>query len=104
MSSIADMIKKQYEKEAGEELKEKKFVVKKEKKPKSVVETGKMKRVSLWIDKGTYDKIQDIVAILKEDSMAKPYANESELIRNMIRKGVPAVIEDFKRMFPELNF
>jgi len=105
MSSIADLIKKQYEKESTEGLKEKKALVKREKKfRKSVVETGKMKRISLWIDRDTYGKIQGIVAVLKKDLMAEAYANESELIRSMIRKGIPEVLEEFKRMFPKLGF
>lgn len=104
MSSITDLIKKQYEKEAIDRFKEKKVTIKREKKPKkSVVETDNMKRISLWIDKKAYNEIQDIVAVLKEDLMARVYANESELIRNAIRKGVPEVLDEFRRMFPKLK-
>jgi hypothetical protein len=98
MSSIADLIKKQYEKGSSEESKQKKEI----KSGKSIVETEKMKRISLWLDKETYNMIQDLISTLKKDHLALPYASESELIRSMIRKGFPNLVSDFQKMFPDL--
>lgn len=103
MSSIADLIRKQYEKGPPKRLEERKVDVERGKRKKGVVETEKMKRVSLWLDKETYHKIQRLAAALREDSMARVYANESELIRSVIRKGLPEVLKEFKRMFPGLD-
>ncbi|MFW9942813.1 MAG: hypothetical protein ACFFFT_17395 [Candidatus Thorarchaeota archaeon] len=100
MSSIADLIKKQYEKGSSEESKPKKEL----KNRKSIVETVNMKRISLWLDKDTYNIIQQLIYTLKKDQMALAYANESNLIRNSIKKGFPLLISDFQKMFPNLNF
>jgi|GEM_PF-2515945 len=103
MSSIADLIRKQYEKGSPKSFEEKKVGGEKRKPKKGVVETENMKRISLWLDKETYYEIQRLAAALREDSMARAYANESELIRSVIRKGLPEVLREFKRMFPGLD-
>lgn len=103
MSSIADLIRKQYEKESPKGLEEKKVGGERRKPKKGIVETERMKRISLWLDKETYHEIQRLASALREDSMARAYANESELIRSVIRKGLPEVLKEFKRMFPGLD-
>lgn len=113
MSSIGDLIKKEYEKkfdEKKEEVKKKSKVKRIEsksstiKRTQSIIETNNMRRISFWLDKDLYDEIQVLIEILDKDPLGKTYSNESELIRNLIRKGLPYLQSDFKRMFPHLIF
>lgn len=63
-----------------------------------------MKRISLWLDKETYTMIQNLINTLKKEQLASVFTNESELIRNLIKKGFPNLISDFQKMFPNLAF
>jgi len=100
VSSIADLIKKQYERSADDKGRERK----EGKGRRSNLETENMKRVSLWLDKETYSMIQNLIDALRKEPLASAFATESELIRNLIRKGFPALISDFQKMFPNLSF
>ena len=63
VSSIADLIKKQYERSADDKGRERK----EGKGRRSNLETENMKRVSLWLDKETYGMIQDLIDVLRKE-------------------------------------
>ncbi|MHA1410455.1 MAG: hypothetical protein ACTSQY_09165 [Candidatus Odinarchaeia archaeon] len=78
----------------------KKQELKRERTPtNSAVETQEMIKVSLWVPKKIKNDIDALVELLKQNTMSRPFAKSSVIIREALELGYPQIKEKLRKFF-----